>query len=71
MCVYHANTWCFHRLASAQARSAVQQVITGKLLPALGAYGTDWQATAFASLGQASRGMVARAGICTRVLKTL
>lgn len=51
------------RLASAQARSAVQQVITGKLLPALGAYSTDWQATAFASLGQASRSLAARAGV--------
>lgn len=58
------QTHCVCRLASAEARSAVQQVITGKLLPALGAYGTEWQATAFASLGQASRGMAARTGDC-------
>lgn len=44
-----------HRLSGTQQRTAVQQVVTSKLLPALGAFGADWLGVAFTTLGQATR----------------
>ncbi len=44
-----------HRLNNNQHRTAVQQVISSKLLPALGAFGADWMGVAFTSLGQGTR----------------